>query len=211
MAALLTIESQSSDKIALYLAECRDLGVPVLPPDVNRSDWRFTVEPEGVRFGLGAVKGAGEGAIRSVLAARAEQAADSRRCSSLAEHVDLRLVNKKVLECLIKAGAFDTWRRAAARAISSGVRVSSPVSIGFSITAAVIRTIATRGSRTCLATTTGRRALDDDAGLPAGCRVDGDRSADIREGSARALHERPSAPALRRGHCDHRGAGGCRT
>src|SRR5690606_6686961 len=63
MAALLTIEAQSSDKVSLYLTECRDLGVPVLPPDVNRSDWRFIVEPEGVRFGLGAVKGAGEGAI----------------------------------------------------------------------------------------------------------------------------------------------------
>jgi DNA polymerase-3 subunit alpha len=107
MAALLTIESQSSDKIGLYLAECRDLGVPVLPPDVNRSDWRFTVEPEGVRFGLGAVKGAGEGAIRSVLAARAAEG-QLTSLFSLAEQVDLRLTNKKVLECLIKAGAFDS-------------------------------------------------------------------------------------------------------
>ena len=65
MAALLTIESQSSDKVALYLAECRELGVPVLPPDINTSQLQFVVQPDGVRFGLGAVKGAGEGAIAS--------------------------------------------------------------------------------------------------------------------------------------------------
>jgi DNA polymerase-3 subunit alpha len=70
MAALLTIESQSSDKVALYLAECRELNVPVLPPDINRSTFQFIVEPEGVRFGLGAVKGAGESAIRSLIDAR---------------------------------------------------------------------------------------------------------------------------------------------
>src|SRR4029079_5819112 len=71
MAALLTIESQNSDKIALYLAECRELGVPVLPPDINESQWQFVVQPDGVRFGLGAIKGAGEGAIQSILDARA--------------------------------------------------------------------------------------------------------------------------------------------
>ncbi len=108
MAALLTIEAQSSDKISLYLTECRDLGVPILPPDVNRSDWRFIVEPEGVRFGMSAVKGAGESAIRSVLAARAAEGGRISSVFKLAEHVDLRLVNKKVLECLTKAGAFDS-------------------------------------------------------------------------------------------------------
>src|SRR3954454_1380959 len=70
MAALLTIESESSEKIALYLAECRDLGVPMLPPDINQSQLQFVVQPEGVRFGLGAVKGAGEGAILSILETR---------------------------------------------------------------------------------------------------------------------------------------------
>ena len=82
MAALLTIESQNSDKIALYLAECRELGVPVLPPDINASQLQFIVEPEGVRFGLGAVKGAGEGAIRSMLEARRTLGGRSGRCSS---------------------------------------------------------------------------------------------------------------------------------
>ncbi len=83
MAALLTIESQNSDKVALYLAECRELGVPVLPPDINASELQFVVEPDGVRFGLGAVKGAGEGAIRSILETRkALGGSDRARCSS---------------------------------------------------------------------------------------------------------------------------------
>ena len=111
MAALLTIESQSSDKIAEYLAECRELNVPVFPPDINASELSFTVQTteagtKGVRFGLGAIKGAGEGAIRSVLAAR-KTLGKITSLFALAEHLDLRLVNKKVLECLIKAGAFD--------------------------------------------------------------------------------------------------------
>jgi len=106
MAALLTIESQNSDKIALYLAECRELGVPVLPPDINASELQFVVQPEGVRFGLGAVKGAGAGAIQSLIEARTALGG-IRSLFELAEHIDLRLVNKKVIECLIKAGAFD--------------------------------------------------------------------------------------------------------
>ncbi len=107
MAALLTIESQSSDKVALYLAECRELGVPILPPDINRSEWQFVVQPDGVRFGLGAVKGVGEGAVQSLLAARAAMGGRITSLFALAEQIDLRLANKKVFECLIKAGACD--------------------------------------------------------------------------------------------------------
>ena len=108
MAALLTIESQNSDKVALYLAECRELGVPVLPPDINTSALHFTVEPEGVRFGLGAIKGVGEGAVTSLLEARTLAGGRITSVFSLAEQIDLRLVNKKVLESLTKAGAFDS-------------------------------------------------------------------------------------------------------
>src|SRR6266850_942216 len=73
-AALLTIESQNTDKLALYLGECRDRGIPVLPPDINGSQLRFTVEPDkGVRFGLTAIKNVGEGAIDSLLTVRAKQ------------------------------------------------------------------------------------------------------------------------------------------
>jgi DNA polymerase-3 subunit alpha len=107
MAALLTIESQNSDKVALYLAECRELGVVVLPPDINKSELHFVVQDDGVRFGLGAVKGAGVGAIQSLLDARRTLNGQIKSLFELAGHLDLRLVNKKVLESLIKAGAFD--------------------------------------------------------------------------------------------------------
>ena len=107
MAALMTIESQDSEKISLYLSECRDLGVPILPPDINKSDLHFTVQPGGVRFGLGAVKNVGEGAIVSMIAAR-KQLGAVRSLFELVEQVDMRLVNKKVFESLAKSGAFDT-------------------------------------------------------------------------------------------------------
>jgi DNA polymerase-3 subunit alpha len=106
-ASLLTIESQNTDKLALYLGECRDRDIPVLPPDINESQLRFTVEPEkGVRFGLTAIKNVGEGAIESLLGVRATQGR-IRSLPALCEELDLRLVNKRVFESLIKAGAFD--------------------------------------------------------------------------------------------------------
>ncbi len=107
MAALLTIESQNSEKIAMYLAECRDLGVPMLPPDINKSELPFTVQAAGVRFGLGAVKNVGEGAILSMIAAR-KTLGTITSLFEIVENVDMRLVNKKVFESLAKAGAFDT-------------------------------------------------------------------------------------------------------
>jgi DNA polymerase-3 subunit alpha len=107
-AALLTIEAANTEKLALYLGECRDRGVPVLPPDINESDVRFTVEPDkGVRFGLTAIKNVGEGAIASLLEVRKKQGR-IRSMVSLCEDLDLRLVNKRVFESLIKAGAFDS-------------------------------------------------------------------------------------------------------
>jgi DNA polymerase-3 subunit alpha len=107
MAALLTIEAANTDKLAMYLGECRDLGVPILAPDINTSQLAFTVEKEGVRFGLCAVKNVGEGAILSMLAVRKELGRiDS--LYSLCEQVDQRLVNKRPLESLVKAGAFDS-------------------------------------------------------------------------------------------------------
>jgi DNA polymerase-3 subunit alpha len=107
--ALLTIESQNTDKLALYLGECRDRGVPVLPPDINESQLRFAVEPDkGVRFGLAAIKNVGEGAILSLLEVRKKQGR-IRSLAALCEDLDLRLVNKRVFESLIKAGAFDAF------------------------------------------------------------------------------------------------------
>jgi DNA polymerase-3 subunit alpha len=107
-AALLTIESQNTDKLALYLGECRERGIPVLPPDINESQLRFTVDPgKGVRFGLTAIKNVGEGAIESLLEVRKKH---GRITSLLAlcEDLDLRLVNKRVFESLAKGGAFDS-------------------------------------------------------------------------------------------------------
>src|SRR5207244_8179238 len=70
-AALLTIESQNTDKLAVYLAEARERGIPVLSPDINESRLNFSVERgKGVRFGLAAIKGLGEGAINSIITAR---------------------------------------------------------------------------------------------------------------------------------------------
>jgi DNA polymerase III subunit alpha len=107
-AALLTIEAQNTDKLAVYLQECRDRGVPVLPPDINKSQLAFTVTSEGVRFGLTAVKNVGEGAIASILAVRVAQGKITS-LHALCDELDLRLVNKRVLESLVKAGAFDSF------------------------------------------------------------------------------------------------------
>jgi len=107
MAALLTIEAANTDKLAMYLGECRELGIPILPPDVNASELRFTVTKEGVRFGLCAVKNVGEGAIQSILAVRREVGRITS-LFTLCEKVDLRLANKRVFESLAKAGALDS-------------------------------------------------------------------------------------------------------
>jgi DNA polymerase-3 subunit alpha len=107
-AALLTIEAQNTDKLAMYLQECRDRNIPVLPPDINKSQLAFTVTPEGVRFGLTAIKNVGEGAIASILGARAALGGTITSLHALCEALDLRLVNKRVFESLVKAGAFDS-------------------------------------------------------------------------------------------------------
>jgi DNA polymerase III subunit alpha len=107
VAALLTIEAANTEKLAMYLGECRELDVPILPPDINSSELEFSVVDGGVRFGLCAVKNVGEGAVQSMLEVRRSLGRiDSMY--TLCEHVDLRLVNKRVLESLVKAGALDS-------------------------------------------------------------------------------------------------------
>jgi DNA polymerase-3 subunit alpha len=106
MAAMLNSELSSSDSIAKYVAECRNMGIAVLPPDINESDWAFTVVGNAIRFGLGGVKGVGEGAIEEVLAAR-RRLGRFRSLAHLACELDSRHVNRKVFESLVKAGAFD--------------------------------------------------------------------------------------------------------
>ena len=116
MAALLTYEMDSTDKVVDYIAECNEMGVEILPPDINESGVDFTplykrcpdaAEEKGViRFGLAAVKGVGEKAVEQIIAAR-QKVGKFRSLFHFCENVDLRAANKQVIEALIKAGGFD--------------------------------------------------------------------------------------------------------
>ena len=107
MAAVLTASSSKSDEVVKYVNACRDMKIPVLPPDVNKSDLYFTPDGDAIRFGLGAVKGVGEGAVNSVLTARAEGGA-FKSLTDFCCRVDLRLNNRKVIDALNKSGSFDS-------------------------------------------------------------------------------------------------------
>jgi DNA polymerase-3 subunit alpha len=107
MAALLTSEMADTDKIVKYIEECRAMGITVLPPDVNESGSGFKVVGEKIRFGLVAVKNVGDLAIHSILESRTAKGR-FKRLYDFCQRVDLRLVNKRVLESLIKCGAFDS-------------------------------------------------------------------------------------------------------
>ncbi len=107
MAALLSSEMGNSDKVVKYIGTCRKMGIRMLPPDVNESARDFTVTPDGIRFGLAAIKNVGSAAIDAILTAR--QACG--RFGSLFDfcaRIDLRRANKRVLESLIHCGAFDS-------------------------------------------------------------------------------------------------------
>ncbi|MFC4000761.1 DNA polymerase III subunit alpha [Prauserella oleivorans] len=107
MAALLTSVGDNKDKSAVYLSECRRLGVKVLPPDVNESGQRFAAVGDDIRFGLGAVRNVGANVVDSIIKTREEKG----KYSSFTDFLDkseLVVCNKRVLESLIKAGAFDS-------------------------------------------------------------------------------------------------------
>jgi DNA polymerase-3 subunit alpha len=114
MAALLTSEISKPENVVKYIKECRELEIPVEPPDVLFSDADFTPHGNAIRFGLTAIKNVGRNAIDSILAARAELAQEGKKFASyweFCEKIDLRLMNKRVLESLIKAGALDSFGR----------------------------------------------------------------------------------------------------
>ncbi len=108
MTAVLTAFRANEEKVAAAVAECRRMGIDVLPPDVHRSHLEFTVEGEAIRFGLLAVKNVGQGAIESIIAARAADG-DFRSLTDFCTRIDLRLANRKVLEALIKVGALSAF------------------------------------------------------------------------------------------------------
>jgi DNA polymerase-3 subunit alpha len=107
MAATLSSEMGSSNRVVVLIDECRRMGVPVLPPDVNESYADFIVSDGAIRFGLGAVKNVGRTAIDSIVKAR-QEGGRFKTLFDFCQRVDLRLVNKKVIESLIQAGAFDS-------------------------------------------------------------------------------------------------------
>ena len=113
MAALLTSETSKPENVVKYISECREINISVLPPNVQSSDANFTPTGDAIGFGLAAIKNVGHNAIESVLAAREALKREGKQgFSSLwefCEKVDLRLLNKRVLESLIKAGAMDAF------------------------------------------------------------------------------------------------------
>jgi DNA polymerase-3 subunit alpha len=110
MAALMSASAGQTEKIAVYAADARSMGVPVLPPDINACEWDFSIEDiDGkphIRFGLGAIKNVGQGAVQPIID---ERIAGGRftDLNDFARRVDLRAVGKRSLECLIKVGALD--------------------------------------------------------------------------------------------------------
>jgi len=107
MAALLTSVGDDKDKMAIYLAECRAMGITVLPPDVNASERNFAPVGTDIRFGLSAVRNVGTGVVASIVASRRDKG-DYTDFYDFLEKVDAVACNKKVVESLIKAGAFDS-------------------------------------------------------------------------------------------------------
>lgn len=107
MASLLTSEMANTDKIVVYINECKRMGINVLPPDVNESFAKFTVVGDEIRFGLAAVKNVGTQAINSITETRLKEG-PFKSLHDFCEKVDLRVVNRRVVESLIKCGAFDS-------------------------------------------------------------------------------------------------------
>ncbi len=105
--ALITADMDNTDKVTRYINDCREMGINILPPDVNKSYWDFTVTDGKLLFGLGAIKNVGSAAIDSVIETRKETGA-FESFAKFCEVADLRVVNRRVLESLIKSGAMDS-------------------------------------------------------------------------------------------------------
>jgi DNA polymerase-3 subunit alpha len=106
MAATMSCDMGNTDKIAALVSDCRNMDIEILPPDINASDWEFRPEGDAIRFGLGAIKGVGEAAIRSVVEVRRKDGAFAS-FEDLVMRAPTRTLNKRILEASIKAGALD--------------------------------------------------------------------------------------------------------
>ncbi len=106
MAASLTCEVQNPDKMVRFIAECREMGIEILPPHINESDKKFAVVGDKIRFGLAGVKNVGDAAIDIILADR-ETGGPFRSLDDFSSRIDSRKVNRRVIESLVKCGAFD--------------------------------------------------------------------------------------------------------
>jgi DNA polymerase-3 subunit alpha len=111
MSSLMSSVRGQTEKIALYISDARSMGVPVLPPDINASEWDFAIEDvdtkPAIRFGFGAIKNVGENSIQVITEARKH--GPFKDLNSFARRVDLRAVGKRALECLVKVGALDAF------------------------------------------------------------------------------------------------------
>ena len=107
IASLLTRETGNTGKVVQYINECREMGIRLLPPDIQTSSWNFSPTGDSIRFGLSAIKNVGHSAIDSILAVR-QSSGNFESIYQFCETVDLRLLNKRVLESLIKSGAMDS-------------------------------------------------------------------------------------------------------
>lgn len=114
LAALLTSEAErgATPQVVKYIGECHEMGIKVLPPDINKSGFRFTVEDGDIRFGLAAVKGIGQAAVEEIVAVREKRGRFDSPFDLFLEY-DTKVLNRKAVESLIKAGAFDSlgWKR----------------------------------------------------------------------------------------------------
>jgi DNA polymerase-3 subunit alpha len=108
MAALLTSETSKPENVVKYIGECKEMGIPVEPPDVQVSGAQFTPHGDAIRFGLAAIKNVGGNAIESIMKARDEVGGRFKSFWEFCEKVDLRVMNSRVIESLIKAGALDS-------------------------------------------------------------------------------------------------------
>ncbi len=127
MTAVMTCDMAHQDKVVKAISECRKMNIRVLPPDVNSSGLDFTVVPDGIRFGLAAIKNVGVSAVESILKAR-ESDGPFKSLFDFYRRVDLRLVNRKVGESLIRSGAFDSFgfrRRQLLDAIDMAIEIGA--------------------------------------------------------------------------------------